>query len=171
MSWTRCTQCGTHLDSARFPRCCICGHDLSSTPAAAAGGASQSPGGAPEAPQPEVEAESARDQTASRGVSGLGILLGLGGIGSVVVSGSGGQGEMVSLGVGGLIVTLIVLALYGAGGKAAKDPVRTQVGRVAGSALATIAITIAGLGVLATLGVVLFFVACITGAAGSGFGS
>ncbi len=162
MSWTRCTSCGTHLDSARFPHCPICGYFLPPADPVAAGTAANPALPGPPGEEPEVEAEAARDGAISNYALGGGILLGLVGPGLIALS---ARGSETLLGV--FLIILVVLAIYGAKSRAKDDLVGFTVGKVAKTALSTIGLVVAASAVLFAAGFALLFVVCVV-ATGTG---
>ena len=89
-------------------------------------------------------------------------------LGPIALSGMPGsaQGTLIL----GFLVLLVVLAVFGAGAKSKGDPVRFTAGRVARTALSTIAVVMGAVAVVGAGIFVITFVACVSGS-GRGFGS
>ncbi|MBI2923635.1 MAG: hypothetical protein HYY18_21475 [Planctomycetes bacterium] len=146
----RCAHCASWFDLRRFPACPVCGRPGVSPPKPAA----------PPFAMPasfDVEREAARDQSASGWTIPAGILLGLGG--PYVLYRMAGK-VTIEVVVGFLFV-LAMVAILGLSGRSGDEPARFAAGRVAATAILTIAI---GLAIAALIGgalVVLAFVACV----------
>ena len=151
----RCYQCASWFDLRRFPSCPVCGRP-GATPAKSA---------APPFAMPasfDVEREAARDRSAAGWTIPIGILLGLGGPYVLYRM----AGEVTVEVIGGFLFVLAMVAILGLSGRSSDEPARFAAGRVAATAILTIAI---GLAIAALIGgalVVLAFVACASGGKG-----
>ncbi len=178
MSWIRCTACGTHIDSARFERCPICGYYAPPVEAGAVAKAvdaepAKTPLSGPPGEGPQVEVEAARDRTLSGFALAGGILLGLGGPGLIFVTAQFARGSTPSKFLEeagpdytvplllGFLIMLVVLAVYGANARAGDDPIGFTAGRVAKTALTTIGMMLAAGAVLLAAGTALLYVICV----------
>lgn len=146
----RCYGCASWFDLRRFPACPVCGRP----------GAAPAKTAAPPFAMPasfDVEREAARDRSASGWTIPVGILLGLGGPFVLYRM----AGKITVEVIGGFLFILAMVAVLGLSGRSSDEPARFAAGRVAATAILTIAI---GLAVAALIGgalVVLAFVACV----------
>ncbi|MEK7469998.1 MAG: hypothetical protein AAB074_21730 [Planctomycetota bacterium] len=145
----RCTTCGSWFDLRKFPACPICGR--ANVPMA-------SPAPQFQLPRFSVDHEAAHDKDIAGWTLPVGILLGLAGPFALYKASEGITGEIVV----GFLVMLAVVAVFGAGASSQSEPARFAAGRVARTALMTIAITIAVVAVIGVAIFVLAFVACAT---------
>lgn len=145
----RCTSCGSWFDLRRFPACPICGR--ADVPMA-------SPAPQFQMPRFNVEHEASRDRNIAGWTLPVGILLGLAGPFALYRAGEGVTAEIVV----GFLVMLAVVAVFGLNASAQDQPARFAAGRVARTALLTIAISVAITAILGVAFFVLAFIACAT---------
>ncbi len=172
----RCRKCATYFDTRRFPRCPICATPMNAetaaaqgttTPGTGPGGPAPGPSSSRSAPfeaLPGADAEARTDGARSGYTTALGMMIGALGLGMLTMGRFGG-GAIVVLGL-----LLFGALIYGMNAREEKEPVRFASGQIARSAITTICVVIAGLGLLGAGAVVLLFVACV-GAGPGGLGS
>lgn len=150
MSANRCRFCGSWFEEAGYAFCPICGRPV--VPMAARKPLLRSQMAA------SADREAAKDRKAAAWTLPIGILLGVAGpLLALKVA-----GQMKSQVIGFVVLLFIMVAVFGANAKA-EEEVRFAAGRVARTALITVAVCIAVTAVLAVVAFVLIFVACVTG--------
>ncbi|MCE9580948.1 MAG: hypothetical protein K8T20_00375 [Planctomycetes bacterium] len=154
MNPNRCLYCGSWFEETGYAFCPICGHVVASKAASVARPPSLRPHY-----HAEVEREASQDRTAAGLSIPIGILLGIAGpLLAIRVA-----GDMKPQVIGGLFLMFLLVAVFGANARASDEPARFVAGRVARTALITIAVCIAITAILAVVAFVLVFVACVTG--------
>lgn len=147
---TRCTACGSYFDLRRFPACPVCGRP--DIPMA-------SPRPQFQISRQHAEMEANRDSEITAWAIPAGIILGIAGPLALLKVAAGLTPGIIA----GLVLMLAVLAIFGANARSKDSPNLFAAGRVARTALLTMAIAVAIVAVIGVAIAVLIFVACASG--------